>query len=81
LGRCQHRPAVDNPWYNAVAPTAFGFGNDFNHESDATKYFFNRVLQHWLNNYKIDGYRSILKGLTQKVSTNDAQFSAYDASA
>ena len=44
-----NRPATDNPWYNAVAPTAFGFGDDFNHESAATKYFFNRVLQHWLN--------------------------------
>ncbi|QEC67318.1 T9SS type A sorting domain-containing protein [Panacibacter ginsenosidivorans] len=76
-----NRPAADNPWYNAVAPTAFGFGNDFNHESTATKYFFNRVLQHWLNNYKIDGYRfDFSKGLTQKVSASDATFSAYDAS-
>jgi glycosidase len=76
-----NRPAANNPWYNAIAPTAFGFGNDFNHESDATKYFFNRVLQHWLNNYKLDGYRfDFSKGLTQKVSTTDVQFSAYDAS-
>lgn len=76
-----NRPAADNPWYNAISPGAFGFGNDFNHESSATKYFFNRVLQHWLNNYKIDGYRfDFSKGLTQKVSTDDATFSAYDAS-
>src|SRR5437773_7905864 len=75
------RPAVNNPWYNAVAPHAFGFGNDFNHESQATKYFFNRVLQHWLAQYKIDGYRfDFSKGLTQKISTTDAAFSAYDAS-
>jgi len=76
-----NRPAVNNPWYNAVAPHAFGFGEDFNHESSATKYFFNRVLQHWLTQYKIDGYRfDFSKGLTQKASTNDAQFSAYDSS-
>lgn len=75
------RPAANNPWYNPVAPTAFGFGDDFNHESAATKYFFNRVLQHWLTEYKIDGYRiDFSKGLTQKPSTNDANFSAYDAS-
>ena len=75
------RPAANNPWYNAVAPHAFGFGNDFNHESQATKYFFNRVLQHWLAQYKIDGYRfDFSKGLTQKISTTDAAFSAYDAS-
>lgn len=76
-----NRPAANNPWYNTVAPHAFGFGNDFNHESTATKYFFSRVLQHWISNYKIDGYRlDFSKGLTQKVSTTDAEFSAYDAS-
>lgn len=76
-----NRPASNNPWYNAVQPHAFGFGDDFNHESIHTKEFFNRVLQHWITEYKIDGYRfDFSKGLTQKVSTNDANFSAYDAS-
>lgn len=76
-----NRPAANNPWYNAVQPHAFGFGDDFNHESAATKNFFNRVLQHWIAEYKIDGYRlDFTKGLTQKPSTNDANFSAYDAS-
>lgn len=76
-----NRPAANNPWYNTVQPHAFGFGEDFNHESTATKYFFSRVLQHWVGEYKIDGYRvDFSKGLTQKVSTNDAAFSAYDAS-
>jgi 1,4-alpha-glucan branching enzyme len=76
-----NRPATNNPWYNAVQPHAFGFGEDFNHESADTKYFFTRVLQHWLTEYKIDGYRlDFTKGLTQKVSTNDATFSAFDAS-
>jgi 1,4-alpha-glucan branching enzyme len=76
-----NRPAANNPWYNPVAPTAFGFGEDFNHSSTATTYFFNRVLQHWLTEYKIDGYRfDFSKGLTQTPSSNDAAFSAYDAS-
>jgi glycosidase len=75
------KPAANNPWYNQVAPHAFGFGDDFNHESADTKYFFGRVLQHWISNYKIDGYRfDFSKGLTQKPSSNDAGFSAYDAS-
>ena len=74
------QPASNNPWYNVTAPHAFGFGDDFNHESADTKYFFNRVLQHWITEYKIDGYRfDFSKGLTQKPSTNDATFSAYDA--
>lgn len=76
-----NRPAANNPWYNPVQPHAFGFGDDFNHESADTKYFFNRVLQHWVTEYKLDGYRfDFSKGLTQKPSTTDAQFSAYDAS-
>ncbi|HEX8313467.1 MAG TPA: alpha-amylase family glycosyl hydrolase [Flavisolibacter sp.] len=74
-----NRPA-NNPWYNPVAPHAFGFGEDFNHESPDTKYFFNRVLQHWVTEYKIDGYRfDFSKGLTQKPSSDDGAFSAYDA--
>jgi glycosidase len=76
-----NRPAVNNPWYNAVQPHAFGFGDDFNHESADTKYFFNRVLQHWITEYKLDGYRlDFTKGLTQRPSTTDAGFAAYDAS-
>ncbi len=76
-----NRPAANNPWYNTVTPHAFDFGGqDFNHESQATKSFFNRVLQHWVTEYRIDGYRfDFSKGLTNKPSTNDAQFSAYDA--
>jgi 1,4-alpha-glucan branching enzyme len=76
-----NRPAANNPWYNPVQPHAFGFGYDFNHESPDTKYFVNRVTEHWLTQYKIDGFRfDFSKGFTQKPSTNDAQFSAYDQS-
>ena len=76
-----NRPAANNPWYNPVKPHAFGFGDDFNHESTDTRYFFTRVLQHWLKEYKIDGYRiDFTKGLTQKVSTDDGNFSAEDPS-
>lgn len=76
-----NRPAANNPWYNTVTPHAFDFGGqDFNHESQATKNFFNRVLQHWITEYRIDGYRfDFSKGLTNKPSSNDGQFSAYDA--
>jgi 1,4-alpha-glucan branching enzyme len=76
-----NRPAANNPWYNPVQPHAFGFGEDFNHESTHTRTFFNRVLQHWITEYRIDGYRvDFSKGLTQRASTNDGNFSAYDAS-
>ena len=76
-----NRPAANNPWFNEVQPHAFGFGQDFNHEKAVTKYYWHRVFDHWLKEYKIDGYRlDFTKGLTQKLSSNDGQFSAYDQS-
>lgn len=76
-----NRPAADNPWFNEVQPHAFGFGQDFNHEKTVTKYYWHRVFDHWLREYKIDGYRlDFTKGLTQKPSSNDGQFSAFDQS-
>ncbi|PZQ82960.1 MAG: alpha-amylase, partial [Flavobacterium johnsoniae] len=77
----QNRPAANNPWLNPVQPHAFGFGNDFNHESAATKYFWTRMFDFWMREYKMDGFRmDFTKGLTQKASTDDGQFSAYDQS-
>lgn len=77
----QNRPAANNPWLNPVQPHAFGFGNDFNHESNATKYFWKRMFDFWLREYKMDGFRmDFTKGLTQTASSNDGQFSAYDQS-
>jgi glycosidase len=77
-----YRPTADNPWYNQQAPhAAINFGDDFNHESAATKYFFDRVFKHWITEYKIDGYRmDFTKGLTQKVTTSDGAMSAKDDS-
>lgn len=77
----QNRPAANNPWLNEVQPHAFGFGNDFNHESPATKYFWRRMFRFWMEEYKMDGFRmDFTKGLTQHPSTDDNQFSAYDQS-
>ena len=76
-----NRPAADNPWFNMVQPHAFGFGQDFNHESTVTKFYWHRVFDHWLSEYRIDGYRlDFTKGLTQRTSSDDGQFSAYDQS-
>jgi 1,4-alpha-glucan branching enzyme len=67
-----NRPAADNPWFNPVAKHAFNVGYDMNHESLATRYFTSRVLDHWLNNYKIDGFRfDLSKGFTQTKTCDD----------
>lgn len=67
-----NRPATNNPWFNPVAKHAFNVGYDMNHESLDTRYFTSRVLEHWVKEYKIDGYRfDLSKGFTQ-VPTCDA---------
>ena len=71
-------PSPDNPWFNVTSPnTAFSWGYDFDHESEATKYFVDRVTDFWLNEYNLDGFRfDFTKGFTNKAG--DGQ--AYDAS-
>jgi len=57
-----------NPWYNETSPNpVFSWGYDFNHQSPATQAFVDRVLEHWLREYHIDGYRfDFTKGFTNK---------------
>ena len=75
------QPTPQSPWFNEVAKHDFNVGYDFNHESDATKYFARRVFQHWVQEYKIDGYRvDLSKGFTQNNTLgNISAFAQYDA--
>ena len=83
-----NRPAANNPWFNPIPKHAFNVGYDMNHESLATRYFVSRVLDHWLNNYKIDGFRfDLSKGFTQTQTCDNNgnncdvnAWSAYDQS-
>ena len=70
--RQNNRPAANNPWFNPTPRHAFNVGFDMNHESLDTRYFTSRVVEHWLQEYKIDGFRfDLSKGFTQ-VNTCDA---------
>jgi pullulanase/glycogen debranching enzyme len=73
-----NRPSADNPWFNETSPnTAYSWGCDFNHESQATKDFVDRVTKYWMTEYKIDGFRfDFSKGFTNTPGDG----SAYDAS-
>jgi glycosidase len=73
-----NRPAADNPWFNQTSPnTAYSWGSDFNHESQATKDFVDRVTRYWLTEYHVDGFRfDFTKGFTNTPGDG----SAYDAS-
>ncbi len=65
-------PAANNPWFNQYTTHAFNVGFQFNHETQATINFTNRVINYWLTNYHIDGYRwDLAKGFTQ-TNTCDA---------
>lgn len=71
-----NQPANNNPWLNVSATHPYNVFNDFNHESLATRYFSSRVMEYWLQEYKLDGFRfDLSKGFTQNVqcggSTSD----------
>lgn len=82
------RPDPTNPWYNPVAKHAFNVGYDMNHESLATRAFTGRVVEHWLQEYKLDGFRfDLSKGFTQNATCdgnggncNVGAWGNYDAS-
>ena len=75
-------PTADNPYFNVTPRHPFNVGYDMNHESKATREYSKRVLQYWVREFKIDGYRfDLSKGLTQTNSGQDAGLmSRYDAS-
>ncbi|MBK7434049.1 MAG: hypothetical protein IPI66_09225 [Chitinophagaceae bacterium] len=75
-----NQPAANNPWLNVTAPHPYSVFNDFNHTSTATQYLVKRSLLHWINEYKIDGYRfDLAKGFTQTPS-NTTTVENYDGS-
>jgi len=73
-----NRPAANNPWFNLQSPNSvYSFGYDFNHESEHTQYYVDRVLHYWIRYYKIDGFRlDFTKGFTQR----GGEGTPYDAS-
>jgi len=81
-----NQPAANNPWLNVTATHPYNVFNDFNHESLWTRYFSSRVIEHWLQEYKLDGFRfDLSKGFTQNTNcggstSNESCFAQYDAS-
>ena len=46
-----------NPWFNVSAPHGDNVFEDWNHDFAPTRQMFIRVLNYWLTEYKVDGYR------------------------
>ncbi|TFF35769.1 alpha-amylase family glycosyl hydrolase [Mucilaginibacter psychrotolerans] len=79
--KATNKPTSNSPWFNVNPTHPYNVGYDFNHESAATKYFAKNVIKFYMQQYKIDGYRfDLAKGFTERVSSDDASFAAYDAS-
>ncbi len=77
-----NRPAANSPYFNPIAKHDFNVGYDFNHDSPATRLLFKRVVRHWLQEYRFDGFRfDLSKGFTQKNTLgNTNAWGQYDSS-
>ncbi len=71
-------PSSENPYFNTVAMHSYSVGEDFNHQQPLTKNYVKRVVKHWIEEFKIDGFRwDLTKGFTQNAQGSDAQTDAY----
>lgn len=68
-----NRPAANNPWFNEICPhPPYCWGYDFDHSSQATKNFMDRVTHYWLDEYQIDGFRfDFTKGFSNNSNNYD----------
>lgn len=65
-------PTAESPYFNTVAKHSYNVGNDFNHQLPRTKNYVKRVVRHWIEEYRIDGFRwDLTKGFTQNCSATD----------
>ncbi|MCB9250935.1 MAG: T9SS type A sorting domain-containing protein [Flavobacteriales bacterium] len=76
------RPAANNPWLNVIEKHPFNVGYDFNHESNATQVYMDKILKYWQQEFKVDGFRfDLSKGFTQKNTGSDVSaWGHYDQS-
>ncbi|GAB4332392.1 MAG: hypothetical protein OHK0038_08070 [Flammeovirgaceae bacterium] len=73
--------AAGNPWFNpgSTAPHCYGWGSDFNHESVYTENFLDDVLEYWVTEFKIDGFRfDFTKGFTNNNSCDSWDIARVD---
>jgi 1,4-alpha-glucan branching enzyme len=65
-------PSSENPYFNQTAKHSYSVGEDFNHQSTLTKNYVKSTIKHWIEDFKIDGFRwDLTKGFTQNCTAND----------
>lgn len=61
-----------NPYFNPTPTHAYNVFNDFNHSYSGTQYYTKRMIEYWINEFKVDGFRwDLTKGFTQNCTEND----------
>ena len=65
-------PSSENPYFNQEARHSYNVGSDFDHSNQRTQDYVHRVVKHWVESFKIDGFRwDLTKGFTQNCTAND----------
>lgn len=68
-----NKTASNNPFFNVNAPHNFSVFHDFNHQYHKTRSYFKEMLEFWLKEYNVDGFRfDLTKGLVQNPGNFDA---------
>lgn len=62
----------NNPYFNETPTHSYNVFNDFNHTYSGTQYYNKRMIEYWIEEYKVDGFRwDLTKGFTQNCSPSD----------
>jgi 1,4-alpha-glucan branching enzyme len=65
-------PTSQNPYFNQQATHSYSVGYDYNHQNTVVQNYVKRVIKHWVEDFKIDGFRwDLTKGFTQNCTAND----------
>jgi 1,4-alpha-glucan branching enzyme len=73
-------PSSENPYFNTSATHSYSVGSDFNHSQSRTQNYVQRVVEHWIEEFKIDGFRwDLTKGFTQNCSSGASCTEQYQA--
>lgn len=87
-------PSSENPYFNQTAQHSYSVGSDFSHTAEEpndpgassndttnpiTNRYVERVIEHWITEFKIDGFRwDLTKGFTQNCENNDGCTNGYN---
>lgn len=71
-------PNASNPYFNEIAQHSYSVGSDFDHSNPRTKDYVKRTVKHWIEEFKIDGFRwDLTKGFTQNCENDEGCTNSY----